>query len=62
MPRWDIDDVVISAPSYLSSLDHGVDLTLAPIPEPGSWALMSIGVMGLGALLRRPASPRYGGA
>ena len=33
---------------------YGGTLTFAPVPEPGTWALMLLGFAGMGFMLRRP--------
>lgn len=35
----------------------GVDAIAAPVPEPGSWALMAVGLIGLGGFVRRRRMP-----
>jgi hypothetical protein len=37
----------------------GQTTILAPVPEPGTWALMLVGFMGAGLAMRRRATPRH---
>jgi hypothetical protein len=38
--------------------ETGLTSAMAPVPEPGSWALMLVGFMGAGLAMRRRAKPR----
>lgn len=53
----DITSVTVSAPgqSLYASLDNLTVGTIAAVPEPASWALMGLGVIGLLAARRRGA-------
>lgn len=53
----DISSVTVSAPgqSLYASMDNLTVGTIAAVPEPASWALMGLGVIGLLAARRRGA-------
>jgi len=53
-PNTDTTLVTTSNPTYGGTTPGGLDFTLfgAPVPEPGVWAMMLVGMGGLGAALR----------
>lgn len=58
----------LNAPTYVSRttaasfIDIGYNVNLAAVPEPGTWAMLLLGVPALGALARRRASRAAGPA